>query len=71
MLLFPQSQPLSPTDERRDHDTSFQDLEQIFATKDFVMEPDVFSHIRRYIIILSFIRDCTEIVVGITIVYDS
>ncbi|XP_020897834.1 negative elongation factor C/D [Exaiptasia diaphana] len=42
--------PLSPTDDRRDHDTSLQDFQQIFATKDFVMEPDVFSHIRRYLL---------------------
>ncbi|XP_048576554.1 negative elongation factor D [Nematostella vectensis] len=42
---------LSPTEDRRDNDTIIQDIQQVFASKDMVMEPDVFSYIRRYFLV--------------------
>lgn len=38
---------LSPSDEKRDNEVVIQECMQNFATKDFIMEPDIFSNIRR------------------------
>ena len=38
---------LSPSDEKRDNEVIIQDCQQAFSTKDFIMEPGIFPHIRR------------------------
>ncbi|CAH3042766.1 unnamed protein product, partial [Pocillopora meandrina] len=39
---------LSPSDEKRDNEVVIQECMQNFATKDFIMEPEIFNNIRRY-----------------------
>lgn len=39
---------LSPSDEKRDNEVIIQECVQNFASRDFIMEPDIFNNIRRY-----------------------